>query len=95
VGIDAPILPGLLPIVSASQIMRIAELSGATIPEDLRSKLERHAEDDRATRAVGIEHTTNQVRELWGAGVEGIHFYVLNRSYSVAKILTNTGLSGR
>ena len=95
VGIAAPILPGLLPIVSASQIMRIAELSGATIPDDLRSKLERHAEDDRATRAVGIEHTTNQVRELWSAGVEGIHFYVLNRSYSVAKILTNTGLSGR
>ena len=37
VGIDVPVLPGLLPIVSASQIMRIAELSGATIPVDLRS----------------------------------------------------------
>ena len=90
-GIEVPILPGLLPIVSASQIIRIAQLSGATIPTELRTKLEKNAEDDRATREIGIEHATRQVEELWNARVDGTHFYVLNKSYSVSKILSNVG----
>ena len=93
-GINVPIIAGLLPVVSTSQIRRIAGLCGATIPRELNEKLEKYVDDDRAAREVGVEHTLAQVRELWDAGVDGIHFYVLNRSYSVSKILGNTGIPG-
>ena len=90
-GIDVPIVAGLMPVVSTSQIRRIASMCGAKIPPDLDRKLEECADDDEAAREVGIEHTTAQARELWDSGVDGIHFYVLNRSYSVAAILSEPG----
>ena len=94
VGIDVPVLPGLLPIVSTSQIRRITQLCGASIPDELNAKLEENAAADRVVREIGIEHTARQVEELWAAGVDGIHFYVLNRSYSVSKILKSVNLPG-
>ena len=92
-GIDVPIIPGLLPILSAPQIRRFASLCGASMPPDLDRQLDKYAEDDHAARAIGIEHATKQVEELWANGVPGIHFSVLNRSYSVSKILDNLNLS--
>ena len=91
-GIENPIIPGVLPILSTSQIRRFTTLCGAKIPAALDRELERFAEDDEAVRELGVEYATRQVSELWDAGVPGIHFYVLNRSYSVSKILTNLGL---
>ena len=93
-GIEAPIIPGILPILSAPQIRRFTSLCGARIPEDLDRELDRFAADDRAVRELGVEYATRQVAELWENGVPGIHFYVLNRSYSVSKILKNLELPG-
>ena len=93
-GIDVPIIPGVLPILSTGQIRRFTALCGARIPAALDKQLDKFADDDDAVRELGVEHATRQVRELWDSGVPGIHFYVLNRSYSVSKILTNLGLSG-
>jgi methylenetetrahydrofolate reductase (NADPH) len=93
-GIDVPIIPGLLPILSTPQIRRFASMCGASIPPDLDRQLDKCADDDRSARAIGIEHATKQVEELWANGVPGIHFYVLNRSYSVSKILDNLNLPG-
>ena len=93
-GIDVPIIPGILPILSASQIRRFTSLCGAKLPEALDQELERYADDDRGARELGVEYATQQVAELWENGVPGIHFYVLNRSYSVSKILSNLGLAG-
>jgi len=94
VGIDVPIIPGVLPILSAGQIRRFTALCGARIPAVLDKQLDKLADDDEAVRELGVEYATRQVRELWDAGVPGIHFYVLNRSYSVSKILTNLSLPG-
>ncbi len=91
-GIDVPIIPGIMPILSTSQIHRITSLCGASIPSELDAQLVKHADDDKAVREIGIEHATKQVRELWDNGVDGVHFYVLNRSYSVSKVLQNLGL---
>ena len=88
-GIDVPIIPGLMPIMSSSQIRRITKLCGASIPPALDRLLQEHADDRRAVRQVGIEHTTQQARDLLDNGVAGLHFYVLNRSYSMIKILDN------
>ena len=93
-GIDAPIIPGVLPVLSAGQVRRFTALCGAKIPAQLDEELDRLADDDDAVRELGVEHATRQVEELWQAGVPGVHFYVLNRSYSVSKILTNLGLPG-
>ena len=93
-GINVPIMPGVLPIVSTKQIRRFTALCGARIPEALDRQLDRFADDDDAVRELGVEHASQQVRELWDAGVPGVHFYVRNRSYSVSKILTNLGLPG-
>lgn len=93
-GIDVPILPGVLPILSAAQIRRFTALCGAKIPQHLDQQLDKYADDDDAVRELGIEYATQQVEELWEQGVAGIHFYVLNRSYSVSKILDNLNLPG-
>jgi methylenetetrahydrofolate reductase (NADPH) len=69
-------------------------MCGASIPPDLGSQLDKFADDNQGARALGIEHATKQVEELWASGVPGIHFYVLNRSYSVSKILDNLKLQG-
>ncbi|MDE2938472.1 MAG: methylenetetrahydrofolate reductase [NAD(P)H] [Chloroflexota bacterium] len=93
-GIDVPVIPGVLPILNTAQIRRFTSLCGATIPPELDSKLEQYAEDDSSVRELGVEYASRQVEELWGNGVPGIHFYVLNRSYSVSRILANLNLPG-
>lgn len=93
-GITAPIIPGVLPILSAPQIRRFTALCGAAIPPALDEQLERFADDNRAVREIGIEHATRQAEDLWANGVGGIHFYVLNRAYSVSRILRDLGIAG-
>lgn len=93
-GIDVPIIAGLLPVLSTSQILRFTQLCGARIPSDLNAILQRYADDDDGMREAGIDYATRQVQELWEQGVQGVHFYALNRSYSISKILENLDLPG-
>ena len=93
-GIGVPVVPGVLPVLSAPQIRRFTALCGAKIPPKLDAELNRLGDDDDAVRELGIEYAAQQVADLWAAGVPGIHFYVLNRSYSVSKILDNLALPG-
>ena len=82
IGIEVPIIPGVLPVLSSKQIRRFTRLCGASIPADLEAHLVKYENDDESARAMGVEYATYQVQALWDAGVSGIHFYVLNRSYS-------------
>ena len=93
-GIGVPVIPGILPVLSAPQIRRFTALCGSKIPPGLDAELDRLAEDEDAVRELGIEHATRQVEELWAAGAPGVHFYVLNRSYSVSKILNHLSIEG-
>ena len=93
-GVSIPIIPGVLPILSTPQIRRFTSLCGATIPAELDARLERFADDNRAVREIGIEHATRQAEDLWANGVPGIHFYVLNRRYSVSHILEDLHING-
>ena len=93
-GITVPIIPGVLPILSTPQIRRFTSLCGATIPAELDARLEQHADDNRAVREIGVEYATKQAEELWANGVPGIHFYVLNRTYSVSHILRDLNIAG-
>jgi len=91
-GIAAPVVPGILPILSASQLRRFAALCGSTIPLAVESALAKYEGDDEGATQYGIELATRLCRELIKSGVPGLHFYALNRSRSTENILSNLAL---
>ncbi|MFQ5738432.1 MAG: methylenetetrahydrofolate reductase [NAD(P)H] [Acidobacteriota bacterium] len=86
IGITVPIVPGLLPILSLSQVERITGMCGSTIPPRLLNAL-RQAETDERRVELGIAHITGQAVELLKNKAPGIHFYVLNRYFHIAEIM--------
>lgn len=92
-GVDVPIIPGVIAILSATQIMKFTQLCGAKIPPALRSKLEALGSDDEASVQFGIDYASEQCAELLQAGVPGLHFYSLNKSHSSIQVLKNLKLA--
>jgi methylenetetrahydrofolate reductase (NADPH) len=88
VGIDAPILPGIMPITDVKQIKTITGMCGATIPERLLEALEWRAGDPDAVLQLGVAYATLQCAELLARGAPGVHFYTLNRSPATRAILS-------
>lgn len=95
IGIHVPIIPGILPILSTTQVKRFAALCGATLPPDLLWELDRLKENEADVQKLGVEYATRQCRDLLEQGVQGLHFYCLNRSASVRAIFQNLGLTSR
>jgi methylenetetrahydrofolate reductase (NADPH) len=91
IGINVPIIPGVLPILNLAQVKRFATLAGATIPSNLARDLERVGEDEAEVRKLGIDYATQQTQDLLEQGVPGIHFYCLNRCAPVKGIFKNLG----
>ena len=92
-GVCAPLVPGIIPILNASQITKFTQLCGAKIPPPLRSKLDQLAGHDEAAAEFGIDYATKQCEELLRAGAPGLHFYTLNKSRSTVRVLKNLGLA--
>jgi methylenetetrahydrofolate reductase (NADPH) len=88
VGIEVPIIPGVMPITDASQIKTITGMCGATIPCALLDQLELRAGDADAVLQLGVSYATLQCAELLARGAPGIHFYTLNRSPATRAILS-------
>jgi methylenetetrahydrofolate reductase (NADPH) len=86
-GIAVPIVPGIMPITSVSQIERFTRMCGARIPPELGARLKRFESDPSVVMAIGIEHAIRQCRRLLEAGAPGVHFYTLNRSHATRSIL--------
>jgi methylenetetrahydrofolate reductase (NADPH) len=91
-GVDVPIVPGMLPIQSAAQCRRFAKMCGARIPPRLEELLDKVADDNEAAVELGIAYTTEQCQGLLDFGVPGFHFYSLNKSHSVVSIHDNLNL---
>jgi methylenetetrahydrofolate reductase (NADPH) len=87
IGIEIPIVPGLMPILSAKQIFKITDMCGSMIPDSLAERLHQADEQELDAEDIGSEHCIEQMRELLSDGVPGIHFYVLNRAAHMRKIL--------
>jgi methylenetetrahydrofolate reductase (NADPH) len=85
-GIAVPIVPGIMPILSAASIRRMTSLGGGRIPDELQARLSEVEHDDARTREVGVQWATLQCRELLERGVPGIHFYTLNQSTATRAI---------
>ncbi|MCH2171628.1 methylenetetrahydrofolate reductase [NAD(P)H] [Myxococcota bacterium] len=88
-GIEVPIIPGIMPIISASNIRRITALCEARIPDELESRLSEVEHEDALTTEVGVEWATLQCRELLENGVPGIHFYTMNKSPATRHVFRN------
>jgi len=86
IGIHVPIIPGIMPITNAKQMIRFTELCGASIPQNLMEQLEEETPEE--VRRRGIEHAYLQCRELLEKGIKALHFYTLNRSRATEEILT-------
>jgi len=91
-GVSVPIVPGILPILSASQVRRFVSLCGSRIPDKLELELSKVEHDDDAAVQLGIEYASRQCEGLLRFGVPGFHFYSLNKSRSVAAVCANLGL---
>ena len=91
-GVTVPIIPGVLPILSVPQLRRFTALCGSRIPEKLEKELVKVENDDDGAVQLGIEYASKLCEELIRSGVAGLHFYSLNKSYSVQAICKNLGL---
>ncbi len=87
IGIQVPIIPGIMPITNLKQVMRFTQLCGATIPRNLIETMEK-ASHPEEVRRLGIQHAYNQCRDLLNHGIKALHFYTLNRSRATEAILT-------
>lgn len=91
-GIDVPIIPGILPVTNLTQIQRLTRMCGTHLSPKLVRRLEVHNDDDEGQYAVGVYYAARQAEELIAQGAPGIHFYVLNKSRATAQICRSLAL---
>jgi methylenetetrahydrofolate reductase (NADPH) len=92
-GIDKPIIAGIMPITSLASVQRMAQLSGYAVPDDIVRIVEAGGDDRDEIRKRGISVATQLCRDLLAAGVPGLHFYTLNFSKATREIHANLGLA--
>ncbi|WP_338849956.1 methylenetetrahydrofolate reductase [NAD(P)H] [Massilia sp. W12] len=85
-GIEAPIVPGIMPITNYSQLMRFSDMCGAEIPRWVRLKLASFGDDSAAIRAFGQDVVTDLCRRLLAGGAPGLHFYSMNQAAATKAI---------
>jgi methylenetetrahydrofolate reductase (NADPH) len=88
IGIEVPIVAGIMPIAGLEQIKRFTSMCGASIPPALMTELEARADSPEAVAELGVAYATLQCAELLERGAPGIHFYTLNRSPATRAILS-------
>ena len=92
-GVNVPVIPGMISILSATAIKKFTQMCGAKIPPALGAKLDTLGADDVAAAEFGIEYCTKQCEELLKASVPGLHFYTLNKAAATVRVLQNLGLA--
>ncbi len=85
-GVTVPVVPGILPAVSAKGIGRFAAMCGAKVPDQLRVGLERFEAHPESASAFGLVFAMRQIEDLLSQGVDGIHLYALNRLESIRSV---------
>jgi len=91
--VSIPIVPGIIPILSASQIKKFTALCGSRIPAAVAAKLDELGDNDAAVAEFGIDFATKQCQDLLGSGAPGIHFYTLNKAQPTVRIMQNLRLA--
>jgi len=92
-GINLPVVPGLLPALSLAQVKRFGPMCGSSLPVALLEQLEVVEDNARAAEAVGVTWAYHQMRELLRGGAPGIHLYILNRPASAITLARSLEMS--
>ena len=92
-GADVPVVPGIMPITSSSQLMRFSDACGAEIPRWIRLRLQSFGDDTASIKAFGLEVVSDLCEQLRNGGAPGLHFYTMNQSAAVTAICKNLGLA--
>jgi methylenetetrahydrofolate reductase (NADPH) len=85
-GITVPIVPGIMPITSSTQLMRFSDASGAEIPRWIRLRLQAFGDDTASIKAFGLDVVTDLCEQLRAGGAPGLHFYSMNQSVATLEI---------
>ncbi len=91
-GVDLPIVPGIMPITNASGILRFSEGCGAEIPRWMRLRLQSFGDDTASIKAFGLDVVTELCERLRAQGIPALHFYTMNSSATVLEICRRLGL---
>lgn len=94
-GVQVPLVPGIMPITSSSQLMRFSDACGAEIPRWVRMRLQSYGDDVKSIHAFGLDVVTALCERLRAGGVPALHFYTMNQSAPVLEICHRLGLSER
>ncbi|GGH61172.1 methylenetetrahydrofolate reductase [Comamonas phosphati] len=91
-GLEVPVVPGIMPITSSTQLMRFSDACGAEIPRWIRLRLQAFGDDTASIRAFGLDVVTHLCEQLRSQGVPGLHFYTMNQSVATLEICDRLGL---
>lgn len=86
-GADVPVVPGIMPITSSTQLLRFSDACGAEIPRWIRLRLQGYGDDTASIKSFGLDVMTDLCDRLCTAGVPGIHFYTMNQAAATSEII--------
>jgi methylenetetrahydrofolate reductase (NADPH) len=86
-GAEVPVVPGIMPITSSSQLLRFSDACGAEIPRWVRLRLQAYGDDVESIKAFGLDVVTSLCEQLRSVGVPGLHFYTMNQSVATLEIV--------
>ena len=85
-GVDVPVVPGIMPITSSTPLMRFSDACGAEIPRWIRLRLQGFGDDTASIKSFGLDVTTDLCDQLRNGGVPGLHFYSMNQAGPTVEI---------
>jgi methylenetetrahydrofolate reductase (NADPH) len=91
-GVDVPVVPGIMPITNYPQLARFSDACGAEIPRWIRLRLQGYGDDRESIRAFGLDVVTDLCEQLLSVGVPGLHFYTMNQTEPTLELWNRLGL---
>jgi methylenetetrahydrofolate reductase (NADPH) len=93
--LDVPVVPGIMPITSSTQLMRFSDASGAEIPRWIRLRLQSYGDDVASIKSFGLDVVTDLCEQLRAGGAPALHFYTMNQSVATLALCERLGLAPR
>ena len=91
-GVSVPVVPGIMPITSSTQLMRFSDACGTEIPRWIRLRLQGFGDDSASIKAFGLDVITDLCEQLRAGGAPGLHFYSMNQSAATLEICKRLGI---
>jgi methylenetetrahydrofolate reductase (NADPH) len=90
-GLDVPVVPGIMPIMGSTQLMRFSDACGAEIPRWIRLRLQAFGDDTASIRAFGLDVVATLCEQLRAGGAPALHFYTMNQSAATLELCRRLG----